>query len=911
MNLGFYYGERSILAPDVVQTSAKDSGAACLKAMLNGYGITPQPEQLSLALDTGSDIMSIDVLERAAGQLGLRAEQIMVPPEHLLLPPARLFPAIVVVKQPNGRTHFVLLWRRFGRFIQIMDPASGRSWLPGQRFLEQVYIHTVPVRASDWRAAAASSEFQAALRQRLTNLKLNEGMVSQLLRDSLADPAWRSLAALDAAQRVVDSMARAGGLQKGEPAEVALRRIYEQAQQVSSSSQIEGLLPAAIPLPYWSILPLPENGTPKHSAEQMLLRGAVLLRVRGRETAAPQAGPLNGEQAAQSDAQTQTAREQRNSQINRTLWRTLLEDGLLTPQVLLFALVIAAGGVTLEALLLQGVMELGNNLKLAPLRMGGLVVLFVFFFALILLEMPIMDVALRLGRRLETRLRVSFLEKIPLMGDQYFHGRPVSDLTQRAYSLRQIRSLPRTGVDFLNVLFQFLLTAAGIVWLDRGNLVIIVVAIIITAILTSLTGPLLTNPNLRMRIYGNDLTRFYLDALLGLIPIRVHGAERALRREHEARLVEWMGAQERFNGLTTFLKTMVAFIYAFVTILILFRYVVQGGETRGLLLLAYWTLNLPNLLNALTSTIIRYPYLHTIASMLFEPIAAEPESATAAHPHVDPDDLKTKTAAAIAMQAVTIKLAGQTILSNINLTIRPGEHVGIVGPSGAGKSTLVGVLLGWNQPVTGQVLLDGAPLSGSRLQALRAATAWVDPGVQIWNRSLLDNLQYGAGRSDTTPLGYVFEQADLFAMLEKFPDGLQTTLGEAGRLVSGGEGQRVRLGRAMYRKGVRLVILDEPFRGLERSQRREMLRRARQYWQEVTLICITHDVGDIQDLERTLVIENGHIVEDGSPQALSAESSSRFRALLTAEEAVRKSLWAATGWRRFWLDDGRLEEGEA
>jgi ATP-binding cassette subfamily B protein len=114
----------------------------------------------------------------------------------------------------------------------------------------------------------------------------------------------------------------------------------------------------------------------------------------------------------------------------------------------------------------------------------------------------------------------------------------------------------------------------------------------------------------------------------------------------------------------------------------------------------------------------------------------------------------------------------------------------------------------------------------------------------------------------------------------------------------------------MFRPGVRLAILDEPFRGLDRAQRRELLARARQHWAEATFICVTHDVGETRDFERVLVIEEGRIVEDDAPDILSAQPKSRYRALLVAEEAVRQGLWARADWRRLWLDEGRLTENE-
>jgi ATP-binding cassette subfamily B protein len=263
------------------------------------------------------------------------------------------------------------------------------------------------------------------------------------------------------------------------------------------------------------------------------------------------------------------------------------------------------------------------------------------------------------------------------------------------------------------------------------------------------------------------------------------------------------------------------------------------------------------------------------------------------------------------MQDVTVRAGGHTILHEITLRVQPGEHLAIVGASGAGKSSLVGLLLGWHRPAAGHLLVDNQPLLGAHLLALRLATAWVDPAVQLWNRSLLENLRYGASETPEMTLGAMLAQTDLLGVLERLPNGLQTSLGEGGRLVSGGEGQRVRLGRALWRPGVRLAILDEPFRGLDRTQRRQLLANARQHWQAVTLVCITHDISETRDFPRLVVMEEGRIVEDASPDVLAAQPGSRYRALLEADTALRQGLWDSTTWRRLWLAEGRLHDGTA
>jgi ATP-binding cassette subfamily B protein len=217
--------------------------------------------------------------------------------------------------------------------------------------------------------------------------------------------------------------------------------------------------------------------------------------------------------------------------------------------------------------------------------------------------------------------------------------------------------------------------------------------------------------------------------------------------------------------------------------------------------------------------------------------------------------------------------------------------------------------LGWHRAANGNLLVNDRPLDADLLADIRQGTAWVDPAIQLWNRSFLDNLYYGTEPGQAGSLPQVLEQADLLNVLRKLPDGLQTPLGEAGGLVSGGEGQRVRLGRAMLRPDVRLAILDEPFRGLGRAQRREMLQRARRLWRDATLLCITHDVSETLDFERVIVLANGRIVEDGIPAALAANPDSRYRMMLDAEEQVRQTLWSDDGWRRLRLENGRITEG--
>jgi ATP-binding cassette subfamily B protein len=646
---------------------------------------------------------------------------------------------------------------------------------------------------------------------------------------------------------------------------------------------------------------------------------------------------------------------------------------------MLIALAAAAFGVMVEALLFQGMFDLSRKLGVAEQRLGAMLLLISFAAALLLLELPMAANLLRLGRKLEARLRLAFLEKIPRLGDRYFQSRLISDMAERSHSVQLIRIMPTLGGRLIRLVFEIALTAAGIIWLDPAG-----APVAITVAVAAVTLPLamqtrLTERDLRIRNHNAALGRFYLDALMGLVAIRTHGAERAVRREHESLLVEWMRASFSMLRAAMTVEAAQALIGFGLAAWLLLSHLSRGGGAGGALLMVYWALNLPALGQEVALIAQQYPALRNVTLRLLEPLAA-PEDADArrdrdlsgeqataisitpeAHREaaiIEPMTIESltiepiaakavaasesqniesqsaidaelqvfdeinltltqeqsaarpvKTAGArIQFESVSVRAAGHLILDGIDLSIEPGSHLCIVGPSGAGKSSFVGLLLGWHRAATGRMLVDGETLSGERLDRLRRETAWVDPAIQLWNRSLIENLRYGSDPDSSMPLGATIDSADLRRLLEKLPDGLQTSIGEGGALLSGGEGQRVRLGRAMLKRGARLVILDEPFRGLDRQRRRELLGRARRLWSEATLLCITHDVGETGDFERALVVDEGRIVEDGNPRELAARPDSRYRDLLEAEQVVREKLWASREWRHLEIDAGKLFE---
>ncbi|HUA22039.1 MAG TPA: ATP-binding cassette domain-containing protein [Bryobacteraceae bacterium] len=853
-----------LVVPEVVQTSNMDCGPAALKSLLEGFGIHAHYGRLREACQTDVDGTSIDTIEEAANELGLEAEQIVVPADHVLLDEARALPAIAVVVLPTGVTHFVIVWRRHGPFVQVMDPATGRRWVRAKRFISDLYVHRMTAPAEDWQAYAESEDFLRPLMRRLELLGIHHGR-------SIAtnDPSWRSLAAFDAGVRMVESLAAAGAIRSGAEADRVLQEILADH--------------SAIPEHYWSARAADEEG-------QVMLRGAVLVRVRGRRAG------QGASQKPPSSPELVAALQQPPMRPGRELLRLLRADGVFAPAAITAALALASAGVIVEAVLLRGLIQSRS--------LGALGVVLALSAALLLVEIPVTASLLGMGRRLEIRLREAFLHKIPRLGDRYFQSRLKSDLAERSHGIHLIRRLPELAGQMLRCIFEIVFTTAGIIWLDPASAPVALLCALTAVAIPLASQPLLMERDLRLRTHAGALSHFYLDALLGLVAIHTHGGQAAVRREHESRLTEWARAGLSLQRAVISFET-VQFLAGFaLAIWLLASHLARAGESGVVLLLVYWALNLPALGQEVALIAWQYPSYRNTTLRLLEPLGALEQAAPGAIAASQP----ASGTAGIVLENVNVTAAGHTILRNIQLSIQRGEHVAIVGASGAGKSSLVGLLLGWHRAAEGRVLVDGVELDEAHLARLRPHIAWVDPAVQLWNRPLLENLRYGLSDGGGVPVEDVIEAAELRRVLDRLPEGLETPLGEGGGLVSGGEGQRVRLARALLRPDVRLAILDEPFRGLDFEQRRKLLARTREFWRDATLLWISHDVAETQGFERVLVVEEGRIVEDGDPRWMAADSSSRLHSMLEAERAVREELWAGGEWRHLRLEGGVLTE---
>lgn len=560
--------------PEVVQTSAMDCGPAALKALLAGFNIGVSYGRLREACQTSVDGTSIDTLEVVAQQLGLDAQQIMAPADFLFLAEAHLLRALAVVRLPNGALHFVVIWRISGPLIQVMNPATGRQWLRRETLLADLYRHTYPVTRTAWRAWAGGDGFRVPLAARLQQIGMPPEQRTRLLTATQATDDWRPLATLDAATRLAESLVRANALDRG----VEAANLIEQLLANVTAAPAEAL--QLIPSTDWAVTPDPQN------ADQLLMHGAVLLVIRGvRATSAAERAALAPEMAA--------ALTEKEVQPFWTLWRLLRQDGLLAPVLLAVATLLAALGTTLEALILRGLLQAGEQLLGIEVRTTALVVILLFGALLLLLEFTQADTLARLGRHLDLRLRIAFLTKIPRLSDRYFQSRLVSDMTMRAHELAAVKEFPALAVQFLQVTVQAALTTAGVIYFVPTMAGVALFVLALALLPAFLARPILQEQDMRYRTHSSGLSRFYLDGLLGLIPLRTHSAEQSFQNAHELLLTEWFQAGRNLYTFNLWVRGAQAFLSTGSVIWILTTYLRQGGDPDNVLLLFYWALNLP------------------------------------------------------------------------------------------------------------------------------------------------------------------------------------------------------------------------------------------------------------------------------------------------------------------------------
>jgi ATP-binding cassette subfamily B protein len=209
----------------------------------------------------------------------------------------------------------------------------------------------------------------------------------------------------------------------------------------------------------------------------------------------------------------------------------------------------------------------------------------------------------------------------------------------------------------------------------------------------------------------------------------------------------------------------------------------------------------------------------------------------------------------------------QPVFNNLDLTIAPGEKVGLVGPSGGGKTTVTKLLLRLMDIDGGAIELDGHNIAAMRQQDVRRAISYVPQEPLLFHRSLRENIAYGRPGATEAQILEAARNAHAHEFIQQLPEGYDTLVGERGVKLSGGQRQRVAIARAML-KAAPILVLDEATSALDSESERLIQDALWRLMEGRTAIVIAHRLSTIQRLDRIVVLEDGAITEQGAHSQL-------------------------------------------
>ena len=218
------------------------------------------------------------------------------------------------------------------------------------------------------------------------------------------------------------------------------------------------------------------------------------------------------------------------------------------------------------------------------------------------------------------------------------------------------------------------------------------------------------------------------------------------------------------------------------------------------------------------------------------------------------------------------------VLDGIDLHIRTGERVALVGPSGAGKSTILQLLLRFYEDYAGRITVDGREIRELDLAGFRQNLGIVPQEVLLFAGTIAENIAYGKPDATREEIERAAEEANAAEFITRFPEGLETVVGERGVKLSGGQRQRIAIARALL-KDPGILLLDEATSSLDAESERVVQEALDRLMVGRTSIVIAHRLATVRDVDRIFVIEHGQVAESGTHVELSAREDGLYNSL--------------------------------
>lgn len=471
------------------------------------------------------------------------------------------------------------------------------------------------------------------------------------------------------------------------------------------------------------------------------------------------------------------------------------------------------------------------------------------------------------GRRVVTAIRLDLYRHIQSLSQSFHDTASAGDLlTRLTGDVRLVRDLLVTSGIYMVGRALVLVATLGIMALMDWRLTLVAVALLpVLLIATVAFSRRIKGAARRQRKTESRVTHVMAENLEQIRVIQAHA-----REAHESARFERENATSAEGELATTrleasMDRVVEIVLAVGTCLVLWFGVMRvraGALSPGdLLVFAAYLAALHKPVRKLASLTGRLAKATACGERVLAILDRAPEI-------VDrPDAIDGESIRGfVAFENVTFGYgADRTVLKGASLVVSPGEMVALVSPSGSGKSTIAHLLLRFYEPSAGRILIDGRDIRDFKLASLREKITVLQQDASLFSASIRENIGYGKPDATDAEIEAAAEAACAHEFISALPDGYDTVVGRRGVMLSGGQRQRIAIARAVIR-GSPVVVLDEPFTGLDRDNEAAVLAALRRLSVGRTAILITHDPAIAALANRALDVRGGEIVERvGSP----------------------------------------------
>lgn len=477
----------------------------------------------------------------------------------------------------------------------------------------------------------------------------------------------------------------------------------------------------------------------------------------------------------------------------------------------------------------------------------------------------------KLGITIETDMRRQLFQYFQRQSFEYFDNKQTGELMSRLTSdLFEIGELAHHGPEDL---FITLMSLVGAFWL---MLQVHVQLAIGTVILVPILGVALAIFNKKMGRINSQVYRqlgeFNAGLSNSLSGIRVvkafaNEAHEEARfegliqdyRKNKLKFYQTMAASSAFNYVLMRIITLIALVSgAYFTL----KGELTTGQLVGFVLLANTFVKPIESINIMIETYPKgFAGFKRFRQELAKPVAVQDLPGAQPAPHFQGQ-----------IEYRDVELAydpGRPVISQLNLSIAPGESVALVGPSGAGKSSMVNLLPRFYDVTSGHVLIDGKDIREYTLASLRQQIGIVQQDVFLFDGTIRENVLYGRLDASDAEVEAAIRAAKLDQVIAQLPDGLDTAIGERGVRLSGGQKQRLSIAR-IFLKNPSILILDEATSALDTQTEQYIQQSFDDLAKGRTSLIIAHRLATIQHVDRIVVVTEAGVVESGSHQELLA-----------------------------------------